>query len=172
MRSLDELIHGSTIATNAVIERKGAGTAFVTTGGFKDILNIQRGDKRNTYDIFYRKPAQLIPADLCYEVMERTDASGQVIVTLDDEDIKRLACSLEQADVRSIAICLLHSYVNPAHERKLKEALISRFPNTYIAISSEIKPEFREYERASTTVMNAYIAPIVESYITSIEDRL
>ena len=172
VRSLDELIHGSTIATNAIIERKGAGTAFITTGGFKDILNIQRGDKRNTYDIFYRKPAQLLPADLCYEVMERTDAAGQVILPLNDEDIERLSCSLEQADVRSIAICLLHSYVNPAHEKRLKEALSSRFPHAYIAISSEIQPEFREYERASTTVMNAYIAPIVESYISNIQRRL
>jgi N-methylhydantoinase A len=170
--SLDEFIHGSTIATNTIIERKGARTAFITTAGFKDILNIQRGDKRNTYDIFYKRPAPLLPADLCFEVKERTDAAGGVIMPLDDEDIERLVRLLDQAHADSIAICLLHSYVNPAHERKLKEALSSRFPSTHIALSSEIQPEFREYERASTTVMSAYIAPIVESYISSIQQRL
>ncbi len=172
VRSLGELIHGSTIATNAIIERKGTATAFITTGGFRDILTIQRGDKRNTYDIFYRRPAQLIPADWCYEVVERIDAAGQAIQPLNEENIGKLAGLLEKAKVRSIAICLLHSYVNPAHERRLKEILSSLLPKTHIAISSEIQPEFREYERASTTAMNAYIAPIVESYITGIQSRL
>lgn len=163
---LPELIHGSTVATNAVLTRRGARTAFVTTRGFRDVLELQRHDRwGNIYEVFYRKPAALVPRDRAFEVTERIDADGRVVVALDRASV---IAALEQAlaaGAESVAVSLLHSYRNPTHERLVAELAGEHVPDLPITLSTEVLPEFREYERASTVVMSAYVRPVMQRYL-------
>ena len=166
------LVHGTTIATNAIIEGKLASTAFITTEGFRDMLEIQRQIRPSLYDLQFEKPRPLVPRHLCFGVPERLDAAGDVLVPLDEEAVRRVAERLRREGVESIAVCFLHSYVNPDHERRVGEILGDALPEAVISLSSEIAPEFREYFRASTAVINAGIRPVVGRYLESIETQL
>jgi N-methylhydantoinase A len=163
---VDELLHGSTIAANALIQRRGARTALLATKGFRDVLYIQRQDKTTVYDMFYRKPEPLLTRDKVLEVDERLDATGTVVTALDEKATAELIDRfVAEHTPDSIAICLLHAYANPVHERLLGEIIAARHPNIRVSLSSNVAPEHREYERTSTAVIDAYIGPAVDQYL-------
>ena len=166
------VVHGTTVATNSIIEGKVARTGFVTTDGFRDLLEIQRQIRPSLYDLQFEKPRPLTPRYLCFGVPERLDAQGNVLTPLDESAVRNVAEQLRQENVESIAVCFLHSYINPNHEKRTGEILREALPDTIISLSSEVAPEFREYFRASTTVINASIRPVVGRYLQSIEARL
>jgi N-methylhydantoinase A len=165
-------VHGSTVAINAVLERKGARGGLITTRGFRDVYEIGRGNRPQGYNLFFRRPAPLVPRDLRLEVAERLYASGEVLEPLDERSARRAIAELKSAGVESVAVCLLHSYANPAHEQRLGELLAEDFPAAYVSLSHELLREFREYERTSTTVLNAYVGPLVKRYLESLEAML
>ncbi len=169
---VEYVVHGTTVATNAIIEGKVARTGFITTDGFRDLLEIQRQIRPTLYDLLFEKPRPLVPRYLCFGVPERLDAQGKVLTPLNEGVVRGVAERLRQEGVESIAICFLHSYVNPSHEKRAGEILREVFPNAVVSLSSEVAPEFREYFRASTTVINACIRPVVGRYLQSIEARL
>ena len=173
IRDIAVLVHGSTIATNVVLERKGAPTILVTTKGFRDVLGIQRQAKQQLFDLFYRQPAPLVPRDRILEVEEKVAPDGSVRLPLAmDGLLDALGAMIRARGVTSLAICLLHSYANPDHERNLEEAIARRFPDLHISLSSEVLPQLREYERTSTVVMSAYTRPVVDRYLGRLEQRL
>ncbi len=166
-----ELLHGSTIVANSLIQRRGAKVALLTTMGFRDVLFIQRQDKSVVYDMFYQKPAPLISRDMVLEVPERMAANGDIVTPLDEaaviEQVDRL---VREQGVDSIAVCLIHAYANPAHERAIGDLIAARHPGVYVSLSSDVAPEHREYERASTVVISAFVRPVVERYLSKFED--
>ncbi|MSS70174.1 MAG: hydantoinase/oxoprolinase family protein [Candidatus Latescibacteria bacterium] len=164
--------HGTTVATNALIEGKVARTGFVTTEGFRDMLEIARQVRPTLYDLLFEKPRPLVPRHLCFGAPERVDARGNVLTPLDEGAMRRVAEALRREGVASIAVCFLHAYASPAHERRAGEILREVFPEAMVSLSSEVAPEFREYYRASTTVINACIRPVVARYLRNIEVRL
>jgi len=166
------LIHGTTVATNAIIEGKGAKTGFITTEGFRDLLEIQRQVRPSLYDLQFDKTPPLVPRYLAYEVPERLDARGNVLVPLDVDAVRRVARQLKAEGVEAIAVCFLHAYLSGEHERRAGELVLEEFPDVVLSVSSEIAPEFREYVRACTTVINAAVRPVVQRYLQSIEERL
>src|SRR5262245_11802242 len=166
------VVHATTVATNAIVEGKVAATGFVTTEGFRDLLEIQRQVRPSLYDLQFEKPRPLVPRDRCFGVPERLDARGAVLTPLDEAAAAAIADRLRAAGVEAVAICLLHAYANPAHERRVAEIVRARFPQASVSVSSEVAPEFREYTRASTTVVNAAVQPVVARYLASIEARL
>lgn len=168
---LTEVLHASTVATNAILEGKGAKTALITTEGFRDVLELRRIRVPRLYEPLYEKPAPLAPRRHRYEVKERLDSKGAVVQPLDESQVQALARTLADANVEAIAICLLHSYANPTHERRIAQLLRERLPNCFISVSSEVLPEIREYERTSTTVVNAYIGPVMSRYLQSLQER-
>ena len=164
--AVDELLHGSTIAANALIQRRGARTILLTTKGFRDVLYIQRQDKTTVYDMFYRKPEPLLTRDKVLEVDERLDATGTVVTALDEKATAELIDRvIAEHTPDSIAVCLLHAYANPVHERLLGEIIAARHPDIRVSLSSDVAPEHREYERTSTAVIDAYIGPAVDQYL-------
>jgi N-methylhydantoinase A len=167
-----DVLHGSTIATNAIIERKGARTALLTTKGFRDVLELRRIRVPTLYDPLYVKPAPLVPRELRFEVNERMNAAGGIVTSLDPTEIERLLPHIEASDVEAIAVCFLHSYANPAHEQLVGEILRKVLPETFVSLSSDVLPQIREYERTSTTVVNSYVGPTVKRYLTAMTDRL
>ena len=168
-----DLVHGSTVATNAVLERKGALTAFITTAGFRDLLLIQRQDRPKVYQLAYQKPAPVVERRDVIEIEERVLADGSVAVALDEAAAEQvLRKALAARPYRAVAVCLLHAYANPAHERLLAGLIRKHFPQLYVSCSSDISKEFREYERASTTALSAYVQPIIDGYLGRFEQRL
>jgi N-methylhydantoinase A len=172
MDTVADVLHGSTVGTNAVLERKGAATALLVTDGFRDILEIQRGDKRNIYDINYQRTRPLVPRDRVYSIPERLDAGGNVLLRLDEAAVAAAGQRIREAGIAAVAICFLHSYANPAHELRAKQLIGEAAPGVLVLTSSELLPQFREYERASTSVMSAYVSPIMASYVSGLSDRL
>jgi N-methylhydantoinase A len=170
--NISYLVHGTTVATNALIEGKSPKTAFITTEGFRDLLEIGRQIRPSLYDIHFEKLKPLVPRDLCFEVPERLDATGKVLLELDESRVAEIAQKLEKQNIRSAAICFLHSYVNPSHEERAEQILRKHAPNAVLSVSSGICPEFREYFRASTTVVNACVKPVVANYLEGIETQL
>ena len=173
MADLDYMVHGhgTTIGTNALIERKGAKTALITTAGFRDVLEIARIERpdEGLYDFLVDTPEPLVPRYLRVEVDERIGSKGEVLRPLDEASVVRAAKYLKEQGAETIAVCLLFSFLNPKHEQRVKEICRETFgPKTLVSISSEICPEFREFERTSTTVINAYLQPIVERYISNL----
>ena len=164
------LIHGSTLATNAVLERKGATTAFITTEGFRDILEIGRQDRKTLYVLEPFKVKPLIGRDFCFSLPERIDSKGNVLKKIDLEKLREILVSIRKKNVTSLAVCFLFSYCNDAHERIVKDEASDMF--NFVSVSSAVLSEYREYERASTTVLNAYVSPILESYIKKLEKEL
>jgi len=165
-----EIVHGSTVATNALLEKKGARTALITTSGFRDVLAIGRQVRTELYDFFADRPEPLVPQSLRLEVDERVDHRGEVLQALNQGDIPPLIARLQELEVESVAISLLFSFLNRKHEKALAKAL--REQGFFVSPSSEILPEFREFERTSTTVINAYVAPIVERYLEELQQKL
>lgn len=170
--SVDEFIHGSTIAINTVLERKGARTALVTTRGFRDVYSIGRSNRIEAFNLFFERPQPLVPRHLTFEVDERVLAGGDVLIALDDAEIGRLVSSLKGTGVEAVAVSLLHSYANPAHERRIGEALRAAIPDLFVALSHEILREYREYERTSTTVLDAFVGPRVSRYLGRLDNYL
>lgn len=165
-----EIVHGSTVATNALLERKGARTAFIATAGFRDLLAIGRQSRSQLYDFFADRPEPLVPAELRLEVPERIDRHGKVLLPLHPDGLTPLVERLRQAGVQSVAVCLIFSFANPAHEQQVGAALAAA--GLLPSLSSEILPEFREYERASTTAINAYVSPVLDRYIGRLAGQL
>jgi N-methylhydantoinase A len=166
--------HGSTVATNTILERKGARTALITTQGFRDVLAIGRQNRPELYALQPQMPDPLIPRRWCYEVPERLDHDGQVLTPLDVEALKAVLDDVERQGIESLAVCLLYSYVNPAHERLVRDRVLERglLEPWQIALSSDVLPEFREYERASTVALEAYVRPVVSRYLGRLEADL
>ena len=170
---ISELIHGSTVATNAVLERKGGRVCFFVTQGTKDLLLIQRHDRRAIYDIQYQKPGPVVPRHRTYEINERIAADGKIVTDLDIEATSNLVGDiLEHEKFDSVAICFLHSYLNPIHERALSDIISALYPEMPITCSCDVAREFREYERASTTTLAAYVQPVVAGYINKFSEEL
>ena len=168
-----ELVHGSTVATNAVLERRGARVAFLTTEGFRDLLFLQRQSRRSIYDIHYRKPEPVVGRRDTFEIPERMGPRGEVVDALDEATARhRIRRALEGAGYESVAICFLNSYANPAHERRVAAMVAESLPGVGITCSCDVTREFREYERASTTALAAYVQPVIERYLNRFERDL
>ncbi len=172
MQAVQYLLHGTTIATNAVLERKLPLGAIVTTAGFEDVMQIGRHGRTDVYAITLAQPEPLVARRFCFGVTERVNAAGKVTVPLDEDGVRRIATELARAEVKSVAVCLLHAYANPAHERRIGALLTELLPNLAITLASDISPEIREYERMSTTALNAMLVPIVQRYTDRLAGRL
>lgn len=170
--AISTAIHGTTLITNALIERKGARTAFVTTRGFRDVLEIGREMRYDIYDLLLVLPRPLVERPLRLEVDERLNGRGEVVVPLDHASLEQLRPALERGAVEAIGVCLLHAYTNGEHERDVRSWLEQHFPRIAVSISSEVAPEIREYERMSTTVANAYVQPLTERYLARLGSQL
>jgi N-methylhydantoinase A len=166
------IVHGTTLVTNAVIERKGAKTALITTAGFEDVLEIGRELRYDIYDIFLDMPKPLVPRNLRFGVMERLDRHGHILSPLNEAEVLRLLGQLAGDGVESVAVCLLHAFANPAHEQRIGELVQVHYPHLFCSLSSEIMPEIREYERSSATVMNATVMPLTSRYLATLEAAL
>ena len=164
------LVHGSTVATNAVLERKGARTAFIGTKGFKDLLQIGRQNRTELYELAASRPRPLVPPELSFGLEGRVDRNGDESAPLNREQISGLAKQLKHERVESVAICFLFSFLHPEHEQQVAHVL--REAGFSVSISSEVHPEFREYERASTTALNAYVMPLMDRYLGQLEQDL
>lgn len=166
------LVHGTTVATNAIIEGNLALTGFLTTEGFRDMLEIQRQIRPVLYDLLFEKPRPLVPRYLCFGIPERLGPSGEEIKPLDEKVVADAARQMKKEGVEAIAVCYLFSFLDPGHEKRTREIVHEIFPEAVISLSSEVAPEFREYSRASTTVINAGVQPVVKRYLSNIENRL
>ena len=163
---LGKLIHGSTVATNAVLERKGAKTAIIMNRGFEDIIEIGRQNRPELYNLFVKRPEHLVNSPLRFGVPGRISKRGAIIEPFDLEEARKVAGQLYELKVESVAICFLFSFVNPIHELAMRDVILEISKNPIVcSLSPEIMPEFREFERCSTTVVNAYVQPIMKNYI-------
>ncbi|MDB5564215.1 MAG: apc3 1 [Tardiphaga sp.] len=169
---LAEVVHGTTLITNTLIERKGAKTALVVTKGMRDVLDIGREWRYDIYDLEIEMPRQLIAAGDRVELDERLDATGAVVVPLSDDEIDRIAAELKSLDVESVAVSLLHSYVNTGHEKKVAERLQAALPGVAVSLSSDLAREIKEFERTSTVAANAYVKPLVATYLRELHSRI
>ena len=171
-RDIAIVIHGTTLATNLVIERKGARTALLTTQGFRDVLAMGNESRYDQYDLNIMLPQPLVPRHLRLPVPERLDNEGNVLIPLDEAAVRALVPKLRAEGVESIAVGFLHAFVNAAHEQRVREILADALPDVPVSLSSEISPEMREWERFSTTVANAYVQPLMARYLRLLEDGL
>lgn len=174
LSALQRIAHGTTVATNAILERKGAKCALITTQGFRDLLLIGRQNRPVLYALHPKLPPPLIPREYCYEVPERLDHTGAVLKPLDVDALDMVLDEIASAGIEAVAVCFLYSYVNPAHEQAVRSRLIARglLDESRIALSCEVLPEFREYERASTVALEAYVRPVMSRYLKHLEDAL
>jgi len=162
LKSLETIVHGTTLITNAIIERKGSKTAFITTKGFEDVLEIGRELRYDIYDLFLTMPKPLVPRNLRYGVAERVDKDGNVLTALSNKELQALGRKLTENKVEAVGVCLLNSFANTDHEQRIGNYLSDHFPDIFCSLSSEIMPEIREYERSSATAMNAYVQPLTD----------
>jgi N-methylhydantoinase A len=169
---VEHLVHSSTVAANVVAEKKGARVGLITTAGFRDVLEIQRTRRDRLYDMAYDKAVPLVPRELRLEVPERIDAEGNILVPLDENAARQAILKLRDAGCTAIAVVFLFSFLNPKHEQRVAELIKEIFPEAFVSVSSKVNPEFREYERASTTVIDAYVKPEVTTYYEDLERRL
>ena len=172
LRSADRVVHGTTLGINALIERKGAPTAMIVTAGFRDILELRWGTRGELWDLSGKLPTPLVPRNRRFEVKERIDASGSVVIPLDHGEVRQLLDECLAAGVTSVAVCLLHAYQNPAHERAIRDLARSSHPSLSITLSSEVLPQLGEFERFSATVANAYLRPVMQRYLPRLEGQL
>ncbi|MEL7434349.1 MAG: hydantoinase/oxoprolinase family protein [Chloroflexota bacterium] len=172
--ALQQLAHGSTVATNAILERKGAKTAFITTSGFRDMLFIGRQNRPDLYALYPTVPEPLIPRDLCYEVPERMDHNGRVLTALDIDTLDAVLDDIVAQNVDAVAVCFLYGFINPEHEEQVRSRILERglLEDWQVALSADVLPEFREYERASTTALEAYVRPVMARYVDELVDKL
>jgi N-methylhydantoinase A len=167
-----EVVHGTTLVSNALIERKGATTALIATKGFRDVMTIRRELRYDLYDLFLEMPEPLVPRRLRFEVSERILADGSVDTPVDDEEVRKLARRLKRHGVEAVAVSLLHSYRNPEHERAVGDALRTVAPDVALTLSSDVSPELGEFARTSTAIANAYVLPLVATYLEMLQKRL
>ena len=165
-----EIIHGSTVATNALLEHKGEPSALITTRGFKDVIQIGRQNRTDLYDLFSKTPIPLVPPELRFELEERIDKDGRIINQLNPEDVKPLIQLIKSKGISSVAVCFLFSFLEPSHENLVSDLL--RQKGMFVSSSHEILPEYREYERFSTTIINSYVSPVLDRYLTRLESSL
>ena len=163
--SVSEVSHGFTVATNAIIENKGAKTALITTEGFRDVLELRRNRVPRLYDLYYEKPSALVKRQLRMEVRERLNFQGEVLRPLDNADVDKAVDRILEEEVEAVAVCLLHSYANPDHEQQIGQVIRQRAPDVILTLSSDLLPEMKEYERTSTTVINCFVRPVVKRYL-------
>ena len=167
---VDALAHGMTVATNALLERRGARTALVTTEGFRDVIEIARQNRPSLYDLSQDRPPPLVPRELRFAVKERMGPEGEILA-LDEESLKEVVSSIKEAEVEAVAVCLLFAFMHPEHEERVGEALREELPEVHVSLSSEVLPEFREYERFSTTTADAYLAPKLAAYLKNLAGK-
>jgi len=167
-----DVVHGSTVATNAILERKGALTGLLTTAGFGDVLELRRLRVPKLYDVTWQKPQPLVERSMRMEVIERVGVNGDVVTSLDLDDARQKVKALIELGVESIAVSLIHSYANPSHETAIGELLTNEYPEVWTSLSHRVLPVIREYERTSTTVLNAYVRPVVASYLEALRGKL
>lgn len=169
---IEQIIHGTTVATNALIERRGAKTALITTEGFRDVIEMRTESRFEQYDLNLNLPDPLLPRQMRFTVPGRVNAKGEILVELERADVEALVERIAEAGFESVAVGLIHSYLNPKHELLVREVLAEKLPDISVSISSEVSPQMREYERFNTVVANAYIKPLMASYLGRLEDRL
>jgi N-methylhydantoinase A len=169
---VDVLRHGTTVVINAILTRSGSTTGLVTTEGFRDVLEIGRTNWPEPYNLFWNRLPVLVPRELRFEVPERVGADTSIVQPLDEDAVVAVAHALAEAGVQSVAVCFLHAYSQPAHELRVREILEQHLPGAYVSLSHELSKEFREYERTSTVVMNAYVGAVVDDYISRFEEHL
>jgi N-methylhydantoinase A len=172
LSAVETVMHATTVATNAIIERKGAAVGLLTTEGFRDILIIGRQKRYETYDLYIDKPAPLLKRRHIHEVRERVGYDGSVLKALDAASVDAAIDDLCASGRETVAVSLLHAYANPEHERQIRQRILERAPHLSVSISSEVSPKFREYERTNTTVANAYIKPLVGRYVARLQDAM
>ena len=170
--SIEEIVHGTTVATNAILQDKGAKTALITTEGFRDVLELRRMRVPSLYSLLYAPPKPLVDRHLRLEVAERVGADGEVLIPLDMDSLHEAIIVIREEGAEAVAVCLLHSYRYPDHERAVGEELQRMLPGVFVSLSVDVLPEIREYERTSTTVVNACLGPIVKSYTDSLVRRV
>lgn len=171
-REISHLGHGTTVSTNAVLQHRGARTGLITTRGFKDLLMLARQKRPHLYDLQADKPVELVARRLAFEARERVLYTGEVHTPLVEEDVREAAAALRGEGVEAVAVCFLHSYANPEHESTTLRILQTEFPEAYLSVSHQVISEFREFERLSTTVMNAYVGPIMRRYLENLADKI
>ena len=171
-RNLDVFIHGSTVATNAILERKGAKTCLITTDGFLDVIEIGRQNRKNIYSLMPERTKPLIPREMRFGVKERVDAKGKIIDPLNILDLIPILDKIERNKIESVAISLLFSFFNSKHEKLISSQIKEKFPKIHVSTSSWVLPIFREYERTTTTVLDAYVAPKMRKYFDSFDEKI
>jgi len=172
---LDRIVHGTTVATNVIVQRRGAKVALITTRGFRDVLEVGQTRRRVPDTMFrpsFRRPDPLVPRPFHLEVTERTRHTGQIVDAVDASELARLADALRASNVEAVAVCFLHAYANDANERSACEVLSRNLKDVFITNSADVVPEHREFERFSTTVINAYVSPVLSRYLNRLTDRL
>ena len=169
---IGQIIHGTTLATNALIERRGAKTALITTQGFRDVIEMRTESRFEQYDLNLNLPEPLLPRQMRYTLKERVDATGEVLIPLQRSDVEALIDEIAKANYESIAIGMMHSYLNDAHEKMVRDVIAEKMPDVMISLSSEVSPQMREYERFNTVVANAYIKPLMKSYLGRLKGRM
>jgi N-methylhydantoinase A len=172
LSAIDYFVHGTTLGLNALLTRTGARVAIVTTKGFRDVYELGRTSRDPMYDLKYRKPKTLVPRSLAFEVAERCDFQGNVLTALDRAEAVSLARQLHALEVGAVAVCFLHSYANPTHELLMEEVLRQECPSILVSLSHQLSREYREYERTSTVVLDAYIKPVIRGYLAKLDDAL
>jgi N-methylhydantoinase A len=170
--TIDQFVHGTTVVINAITERNGDDTALLTTEGFRDVLDITRANRPDMFNFQYQKPEPFVPRRHRWEVPERVDQSGDVLTPLDEDAVREAAREIRDAGFDTIAVSLLHSYQNPAHEQRVRDLVADVHPDAYVTLSHELTKEYREYERTNTAVLNSYVRPIADTYLDSLEGRL
>jgi N-methylhydantoinase A len=168
----ERIVHGTTVATNALLERKGAKVGLLTTEGHRDVLEMREGLKPERYNLRLARPEALVPRKLCLGVKERIKADGQIAIALDDASLDKAIRTLKREKVTSVAVCYLHAYRDGRHEQETRAALARALPKVHVCLSSEVLPQIKEYERVSTTVVNAYVAPVLARYFSRLEQAL
>ena len=172
VQDVAEVLHGCTVATNAILEHKGARTALITTQGFRDVLELRRGRVPRLYAPLWKKPPPLVPRRLRYEVAERVGADGNIVRPLEEASLEAAIAAVRSAEVEAVAVCLINAFANPVHEQRIGARLRAELPGTFVSLSTEVLPQIREYERTSTTVINAYVGPPVKFYLGAMIERL
>ncbi len=172
LTTLETIVHGSTMVINTVVQERGAPIGLITNAGFRDVLELARGNRLDIYDLFYKQPEPLVPRYLRLEAKGRINFKGEELTPLDEEDVRLAARRLKEAGVQSVAVCYMHAYANPDHELRTAELILEEFPDALVSLSHAVSGEWREYERTSTSVLNAYVMPGMDRYLGSLEQRL
>ena len=171
-KTIGQFVHGTTVVINALTERRGAKVALITTRGFRDVLEIQRGNRTDMYNMFYEKPKPFVPRRYRFEVSERVSFRGDVLIPLSENEVTEIAEQCRREEIEAIAVCFVHAYANQAHEIRAREVIGRVYPDVAVTLSHEITQEWREYERTNTTVMNAYVKPATTRYLSTLDREL